>query len=393
MIHQVFGILFLLLLSISASAKNSHEFATENYFQSIKNNPQKLMAFLENMPKGADLHNHPSGASMAEKMIGYAKGDGLCINPKTYAVDVNPACSVEYLLDNVSQHPELYNAIIDAWSMRNFYPRQETSHDHFFAAFAKFSSITREHSGQILSEVVERAGEQNESYLELMITADNNASGMLGKKLGWNADFMQMREKLLSNDLGVIVKEMNRKISNDETVLNSLMHCDTPQAKVGCHVKVRYLYQVLREQPPEQIFAQLLAGFEIASKDKRVLGINLVQPEDGPISMRDYELQMHMIQFLHHLYPNVNISLHAGELIPGLVTPDGLRFHIRDAVEIAKAKRIGHGIDINHEDNYQQALDVMAKKHILVEINLSSNAAILGVAGDNHPILLYTTRH
>ena len=58
---------------------------------------------------------------------------------------------------------------------------------------------------------------------------------------------------------------------------------------------VRYIYEALREQPPAQVFAQLLAGFELASKDPRFVGINLVQPEDGYISMRDYHLQMKMI--------------------------------------------------------------------------------------------------
>ena len=44
---------------------------------------------------------------------------------------------------------------------------------------------------------------------------------------------------------------------------------------------------------------------------------------------------MRMLDFLHGIYPNVHISLHAGELAMGLVPPEGLRFHIRESIEKA----------------------------------------------------------
>ncbi len=109
--------------------------------------------------------------------------------------------------------------------------------------------------------------------------------------------------------------------------------------------------------------------------------------------MRDYSVQMRMIGFLHRLYLKVKISLHVGELVLGLVPRSGLRFHIREAIEVAHANRIGHGVDIRYEDQSQQLLQEMAKKQILVEINLSSNAAILNVTGQQHPILLYRQHH
>ena len=39
---------------------------------------------------------------------------------------------------------------------------------------------------------------------------------------------------------------------------------------------------------PEQVFAQMLAGFEIATQDPRFVGLNLVQPEDDPTAVRDF---------------------------------------------------------------------------------------------------------
>jgi adenosine deaminase len=116
-------------------------------------------------------------------------------------------------------------------------------------------------------------------------------------------------------------------------------------------------------------------------------------PEDGFISMRDYTLQMKMLDYLHSVYPRVHISLHAGELAPGSVPPESLRFHIRQAVELGHAERIGHGVDLAYEDDAPGLLKEMAAKHVMVEINLSSNDGILGVKGADHPFPLYRAAH
>ena len=73
----------------------------------------------------------------------------------------------------------------------------------------------------------------------------------------------------------------------------------------------------------------------------------------------------------------------------GLVPPEGLRFHIRESIERARAERIGHGVDVMSEDDPVGLLREMAKKNVLVEICLTSNDVILGVSGDRHPLPLY----
>jgi len=89
------------------------------------------------------------------------------------------------------------------------------------------------------------------------------------------------------------------------------------------------------------------------------------------------------------MYPKVHISLHAGELAPGLVPPEGLRFHIREAIDVAHAERIGHGVDVMYEDHPESLLHEMARRHVMVEINLTSNDVILGVRGADHPLPMY----
>ena len=178
-----------------------------------------------------------------------------------------------------------------------------------------------------------------------------------------------------------------------ETTRAQREHCGEPQAKPACSVKVLYLYQVLRGFPPEQVFAQTLLGFELASVDPRVVGVNFVMPEDGYLSMRDYHLQMRMLDYLHGIYPKVRMTLHAGELSPGMVTPAGLKFHIREAVDLGHAERIGHGVDVMYEDRPYELLQELAAKHIMVEINLTSNDVILGIKGKDHPLSLYRAAH
>lgn len=70
---------------------------------------------------------------------------------------------------------------------------------------------------------------------------------------------------------------------------------------------------------------------------------------------------------------------------PAWSSPEDLRFHVRDAVLTARTDRIGHGVDIRHEDDYRELLRLMARRHVLVEVPLTSNAQVLGVTGPAHP--------
>ena len=98
---------------------------------------------------------------------------------------------------------------------------------------------------------------------------------------------------------------------------------------------------------------------------------------------------MKMFSYMHELYPKVRVTMHAGELAPGLVPPEDLRFHIRDSIEIGHAERIGHGVDVMYESDPMGLLREMAERKVMVEICLTSNDVILGVRGARHPLPLY----
>lgn len=351
----------------------------------------KSYDFLYEMPKGADLHSHLAGATMAENMIQYGYGGGLCIDQITYTVAKNSTCNTaSTTFDSLLTNTELESATIDAWSMRNFNYAAAYGSDHFFATFGKYNAISKQYLDKILAEVVDRAGRQNEIYLELMITPDGSSARDLGTTLGWEDNLEAMYSKIMQTDqMKTIVDKMQSVLQTAETSSRYIMKCGTDQASPGCDVEIRYIYQVSRNQKPESVFAQMVAGFEAATYLKQMVGINMVQEEHKFYSLRDYQLHMQIIQFLKTKYPNVKVTLHAGELTPSFVSAEYLRDHIKSAVEIAKADRIGHGVDIKYEDNYPAILAEMAQRKVDVEINLTSNQSILGVTNANNPFPLY----
>ena len=374
------------------------------YTAAAKGGPLALRAFLAQFPKGADLHVHLSGAVYAETFIKDAGEDGLCVDPRTLSLarppctgPLEPAKELTGVLTQAQQ--DLYDDLVNAFSMRSFVPSQGFSgHDQFFSTFARFGSIAKSHTGEWVDEVASRAAAQNQQYLELMETPPFSHATKIAHETGWNPNFAQMREALLAHGLRDEVAADRDDVRTAEAMRLKLEQCGTAQATPACQVEVRYIYQVLRGFAPEQVFAQTLLGFETIQAatdghDDTYVGINFVMPEDGFVSMRDYTLQMKMLDYLHTVYPRVHITLHAGELAPGLVPPEGLRFHIRQAVELGHAERIGHGVDVMYEDDAQALLKELARKHVMIEINLSSNDGILGVQGVEHPFPLYRAAH
>ena len=371
-------------------------------FEAARANPLDLRAFLVRMPKGADLHYHLVGGIYAESWIRAASEDNLCVDPAAHSfvkpaavVQAVPICGpgrVPAARAYTDQH--LYDALINAFSMRSFVPSSGASgHDHFFDTFDKFGGTSPRHAGEYLDEIATRAASQNEQYLELMETPDFSHTASIAKQITWRDDLGRLREDLLAQGLRDDVAVARAARDEAETARRAREHCGDPQETPACRITIRYLYQVLRGFPKEQVFAQTLLGFEVASADPRFVGINYVMAEDGATSMADYDLHMKMVGFLHGLYPKVHISLHAGELAAGLVPPEGLCCHIRLAVEEAHAERIGHGVDVMHEERPYELMKEMAAKHVMVEITLTSNDVILGVTGKEHPLPIYRTFH
>ncbi|MFS3135072.1 adenosine deaminase [Gluconacetobacter sacchari] len=384
-----------LILSGVAMAAPAPPDAASRAFALLRRDPARLEQVLRAMPKGADLHNHLAGAIYAESMLDWAARDGLCVAPAQGRI-LAGACDpggdgARVRAADLAARPDARADMIDALSMRDFVPTasDRSGHDHFFATFARFMPAQASHGGDMLAEAVTHAAGDHVLYLELMISPQLGPVAGLGVRHPLRGEAFAEADRALAPDLPALVAAARRDVDAMEARMRAVLGCGTARAAPGCGVTVRYLHQTIRTMPPAMVFPQLDFGYALVNADPRFVGVNIVAPEDDAVAMRDYGLHMRMFGWLAARDPGVELSLHAGELAPGLVPPEGLRDHIRQAVEVAGARRIGHGVDILHEDDPDGLMAEMARRRVMVEINLTSNDVILGIAGAGHPFGAY----
>jgi adenosine deaminase/adenosine deaminase CECR1 len=394
-----FVLLLTLLVPALAAAGpplSKNEKDTVRYFESIQDNPGLLRGFLGMMPKGADLHTHLSGAVYAEDYLQWAMEDGRCIDTASFRIvsaaagtgPNPPQCPAGTVAAaELAENTALYAAAVNALSTRNMESGTRMwGHDQFFNTFGKFGAAKQHRDADMLATVVRRAASQGILYVEVMdsIYPDNLTD--LAAGVGWNGDPLATLAALRQAGLFSGIEQSVAARAETLRRLGELLGTGP-----GCNTTVRFIQQVSRTAPPAQVFAQIAYSFELVRQDPNVVAFNLVAPEDNFVALRDYSLQMGMIDALSRLpeYAGTAITLHAGELTLGLVPPQHLRFHITEAVAKGHARRIGHGVDVMYEDNPFALLGAMREKGVAVEICLSSNDQILHVAGTEHPFPIY----
>ena len=350
-----------------------------------------LRMFLQRMPKGGDIHTHLVGATYAESYIAWAADARLCASTSTGAIVqcCDAPCGARPVSEALGD-PTFYSLIVDGLSTRNLGGRRQSGHNQFFDTFSRFRLANRDRSADMVAELAARAADQHVLYLELMLTLGGDALRPLAGKVSFaSADFAASRQRLLEAGLADTVTVGRAELDTLERQVDAILGCAREPMPPACRVQRRYLQQVNRTADPNVVFAQLVYGFELARHDPRVVGLNMVAPEDFLVARRDYSLHMRMVGWLTELHGTVKTTLHAGELTLGLVPPADLRFHIREAVEVAKARRIGHGVGIAYERDALQLMAEMKRRDVLVEICLTSNDVILDVAGSRHPFPAY----
>ncbi|MER7517133.1 adenosine deaminase [Streptomyces sp. NPDC126499] len=355
----------------------------------IRHDPAALRAFFRALPKGGELHNHLSGAVSTEYLIVLAGEQGLCVDEATMTA-VRPPCGPgKRPAADARTDRAFHDKLVRAWSMEGF-PAGQSGHDHFFDTFGKFGEVTWSHRGKLLAAVADDVVTQNQFYLETMVTPASEEAKQLAAEVGWDADLARLHGKLVAGGrLDRLVAEARREADEADAEFRREAACDTPRPKAACRLTVRWISQVSRGSTPERVFTQMALGMRLAERDDRFVAVNLVQPEDWDSSLKNYRLQMRMLKHLKGIYPGAHLTLHAGELWPGLVKPEDLAFHIGEAVNVAGAERIGHGVDLVHEDDWRRLARTMAERRIAVEVPFTSNAQILGVKGADHPFETY----
>ena len=389
---RVFFNALIMLFILFGFARGSVAGTTE-YLHRIQNDPVALYSFFKAMPKGGDLHYHFAGGVYPEAMIELAAKYGYCYETGSWWIHRDKGVCHGVTSSSLLQHAALYRQVVHAWSLQDFDGHAgETAHDHFFETFGKFKDIYNGHYPELLIDIIERAANQHIAYLEILMIPDNALLDQLPKSAEpFKVDDIERRRTQLLADphFQLMVTQAVQQINQDWQDTRQRLGCvKHPEADV-CRVTVRFQQYSLREQSLDKVVDQALWSFLVVQQTSMVVGVNLVQAEDGLIALRDYHSQMKVFEFLHQHYPKVSISLHAGELAFQSVAPKHLRYHIDDAIETGHAQRIGHGVDLPFEDNALQIMRTMKSQGIAVEVNLVSNAALLKVKGKQHPLNEY----
>ena len=403
----------LLALAVTAGAHGAapqakaraNEAATARHLASLLAGAEpksaELTMFFSQMPKGGDLHHHYSGALYAEQYVEWLDKQGYCVNKHSYRIETNkdavaaerakaPAERVCLGTADVLADDHTYRELLQRWSSKDFDNHgalQPPPDRQFFQTFGFFNAVSNVNFAEGLQELKKRAIQENIGYIETMFKLAPFVA---------NPDFDAKMWQAGASDaaLDEAMLAWSAALEQDAVFSKNLADFVERTATVAAGIDderftMRYQAYVLRLLPPAQVFSSMLSAFKAAGQSPLIVGVNIVGQESQAVSMRDYALHMKMFRFLKTRYPNVKLALHAGELVLGDVPPDGLRFHIDQAINVAGAARIGHGIDLAHESNVLGILKTMRERDIPVEINLTSNAFISGIKGANHPVTLY----
>lgn len=350
-----------------------------------------LTAFLAQMPKGGDLHHHYSGAVYAETYLDWAKRKGMLIDPQTLMLGGQAPNSIT--IDSLRKNSVLHRKVLEAWSdldYGNHYATSLPPDQQFFGTFGYFGAISNAFLADGLQEIKQRAILENVQYIESMLKSVDYR--LADAEFDALVDSLRIRRD--ETGLRAALAKLQAKVSFDPvypvqvgafTRLVDSVHRGIDDSGFT----MRYQTYVSRNSPPSVVFSNLMAAFKAAASDTLIVGVNIVGPENEVVAMRDEWLHVRMFLHMRNLYPNVRVAMHAGELRLGLVKPEDLTYHVNDAVFIARANRIGHGVDLAYERSPMELLSAMRGKNICLEANLTSNEFILGVSGSAHPIQLY----
>ena len=360
------------------------------------------------LPKGGDIHHHYSGAIYAETYLDWVDQQGFCIyhesnlanKQEKFRIEIKPSLSSEpnkscIKVDAVGKDVAFYRELISTWSDKDFdnHSHQQLAPDqHFFNTFGYFSPIAKFSTNVGLNILKQQAKAENQQYLETMLKSAPVTD---------HPEFSVKLDSLASSASGASAEDLNAAF---DKLANFLAQDEAAQKKISDYVKelsndvagiddadfsLRIQSYVSRNSAASKIFSGLFSAFSASQNSPLIVGVNIVGPENGLVALRDYTLHMQMFRFLKQRFPKVHLSLHAGELALGMAPPEHLQQHIRSAIDIAGAERIGHGVDITQEANPDKLLADLKQSNVAIEINLTSNAFILGVQPQAHPVTLY----
>ncbi|MCC8242799.1 hypothetical protein [Saccharothrix luteola] len=170
-----------------------------------------------------------------ETLIDLGARAGMCADVEDHVAVDGPCDPGEGPVADAVTDPEFRAEVIAAWSMEGFTP-------------------TTVHRPEMLADVVDKAGRQNESCMETITTRQGGAVAELAKRVTFSEDFAAMHRQVLAEGvLSRILTEARADTDRDEADNRELLGCDTPDASPGCDLTLRYLHQVGRNNEPNVV--------------------------------------------------------------------------------------------------------------------------------------------
>jgi adenosine deaminase/adenosine deaminase CECR1 len=371
----------------------------ESFFEGDKPQIAKLNLFVTRMPKGGDLHHHYTGTIYAETYLEWVSQKGWYIDKCTFGIAKkreNERCDIT--VQELLEDDALYRKLLTLWSDKdygNHFHDQPPPDSNFFNTFGYFDDISDEYRDIGLNIIKQRALKENVVYIETMLTRTGVKSYDYFDSVEIKQRNQRLREANSQQQVNELLEGITTVLIGDKkfgTSINEYISMvENLHSGIDSHDFVmRYQTYAVRTYDPLQVFVDLLSGYLAVNKSPLMVGVNIVAPENNAVALADYSLHMRMFNYLSNKYPNVNHSLHAGELTLGMVRPKDLTFHIEEALHIAHANRIGHGVDLPYEQRSSELLEDL-KNNSVIEINLTSNEFILGVKDNEHPYLIYSS--
>jgi adenosine deaminase len=379
--------LFVLLVLLAAGV-HADEAGAAKYFHSIRNSPVELTAFLRAMPKGADLHNHLGGAIYGEHWLDAAEKAGAFYDPATNELTMKKGEKTVTIAE-MKRNSAYYHAWLDRVSMRAWFEHPEHGHDHFFDTFSYYAANGEEVSdAQLLAQGVRRAEMQNIRYLELMTLPVNDAWSILFEGLPQGDDFDTLLKHVRSKAAAFTAKA-KQEIDKASAEAEKLLGYKYPVGDRRNPVYVRYIGAVNRNGSVRGMTTLLAAYCELMKADKRVVGLQILAPEDDATARRDFRKHMVVFDKVYRAYNKPNIALHCGELTPVISPLEDMTFHIRESIVTGHALRVGHAVSLAWEDDMLGLLKMMRRRGICVETCPTSEWVICGLKGADHPFGTY----
>jgi adenosine deaminase len=367
-------------------------------FELAKKNTPELIAFIRRMPKGADLHTHVSGATYAEFILERADANKMNYDlsanvfTKKEAVQSNGTPKKIISIQELKNNPAFLAQFLNAASMRGWYPNTTNGHDHFFSTF----ECIRQGKGEpedIIPEMMARSRYEKIQYLELMVQC--MPDDLADKFKQTLPDFDLNNLEQMSAKIAPLMKDksiedaIHRYLDERETKIRQTPGLDYAITGNDGDLVIRYIVQVKRTGPLKDFFASALVSILAVNVDNRIVGLNIVAPEDDPASWESFNAQMKILDFLWNKMDKPKFTFHAGELVLREAPVEAMQNRIGDSLVKGHAVRIGHGVSIGWEVNVAGVLKKMRDEGVLVEICLTSNEGILGVKDKDHPFVLY----